>query len=145
MDLSQLFALCNAAVVPFWLMLVLAPRWSWTQRIVHSGVAPAALGSVYLALLATSPEAPEGASFASLDGVMLFFSVPHGALAGWVHYLVFDLFVGAWEARDAQRHDIPQLALAPCLLLTFMLGPIGLLLYLGIRAALRRTGSLIEA
>jgi len=55
-------------------------------------------------------------------------------LAGWVHYLAFDLFIGAWETRDAMARRIPRLLLAPCLVLTFMLGPIGLLCYHAVRA-----------
>ena len=98
-----LFAICNYGVLPAWLLLVLAPRWSGTQWVVHSMFIPILLGTVYAFALATAPEPPEGASFGSLRGVMLFFTVPESALAGWVHYLAFDLFIGAWEVRDAQR------------------------------------------
>ena len=60
---------------------------------------------------------------------------PHGMLlAGWVHYLAFDLFIGAWETRDAMARRVPRLLLAPCLVMTFMLGPIGLLCYHIVRA-----------
>jgi hypothetical protein len=76
---------------------------------------------------------------------MLLFATPLPAFVGWVHYLVFDLFVGAWEARDAQRHGVPHAVLVPCLALTLMLGPAGLLLYLGLRAALRGATGLDEA
>ena len=55
-------------------------------------------------------------------------------LAGWVHYLVFDLFVGSWEVSDARRLGIPHLFVVPCLILTFLLGPCGLLLYLAVRS-----------
>jgi hypothetical protein len=106
---------------------------------------PLVLGSVYLLGFVTAPPAPEGASFGSLEGVMLFMSTPHGVLVGWVHYLVFDLFVGAWEARDARRRGIHHALLVPCLLLTLMLGPIGLLLYLVLRFVRTRDLSLDEA
>ena len=55
-------------------------------------------------------------------------------LAGWIHYLAFDLFVGSWEVRDAQERGIPHLAVVPCLLLTFMFGPAGWFLYNLVRA-----------
>ena len=71
--------------------------------------------------------------FGSLADVSLLFSEPALLLAGWVHYLAFDLFIGAWEVRDAQKHGVPHLLVVPCLILTFMLGPIGLLLYFAIR------------
>ena len=59
--------------------------------------------------------------------------------------LVFDLFVGAWEARDAKRQGIPHLALVPCLLATLMFGPAGLLAYLALRGVMRRTETLAES
>ena len=74
----------------------------------------------------------------SLAEVSRLFENPYLLLAGWVHYLAFDLFIGAWEVRDARRLGIPHLLVVPCLGLTFILGPVGLLLYLGLRAGLRR-------
>ena len=130
MDLSLLFSICNSAVIPFWLLLMVAPKWSWTHRLVHSALVPVLLGGVYIGLFATGPPAAEGASFGSLEGVMLFFQSPHGVLVGWVHYLVFDLFVGAWESRDACRLGIHPAVVAPCLILTLMLGSAGLVAYL---------------
>jgi hypothetical protein len=64
----------------------------------------------------------------------VLFTEPALLLAGWVHYLAFDLFVGAWELRDAQQRGVPHAAVIPCLVVTFMLGPIGLLAYFGLRA-----------
>ncbi|HEU6452531.1 MAG TPA: ABA4-like family protein, partial [Gemmatimonadaceae bacterium] len=66
------------------------------------------------------------------------FENPWALLAGWVHYLAFDLFVGGWEVRDAQRRGIPHLLVVPALVLTFLFGPGGLLLYLAIRSLVRR-------
>jgi hypothetical protein len=59
-------------------------------------------------------------------------------LAGWVHYLVFDLLVGRWEVLDARDRQISHAVVIPCLLLTFMFGPAGWLLYVGIRSAFGR-------
>jgi hypothetical protein len=147
MTLDLLFLVANYSVMPAWLLLAVAPRWDWTRRLVHSLLYPAVLGTVYTLYAATSllgPAAPEGGGFGSLDGVVELFSVPSLAFIGWVHYLVFDLFVGAWEARDAQRREIPHALLLPCLFFTLMLGPLGLLLYLSIRYALRREAGLDE-
>ena len=135
MSLDTVFLVCNNGVLPAWLLLVLAPRWVWTQRIVHALWIPLLLGVVYATGFVTAPPGPEGASFFSLDGVMLFMSQPHGALVGWVHYLAFDLFVGAWEVRDAQHCGIHHGLVIPCLLLTLMTGPIGLGLYAILRLA----------
>ena len=145
MDPSLLFTICNTAVLPFWALLILAPDWHWTRRLVHSVLAPVALGAVYLLCVVMGPATPDGAGFGSLEGVTLLFSVPEAVLAGWVHYLVFDLFVGAWIARDAQRREISRWLVAPCLVFTLMVGPIGLLLYSSLRAVTNRTGTLVEA
>ena len=144
-SVDTLFAVCNAAVVPAWLLLAVAPGWIWTRRIVHSALYPLALGAVYAAGFATLGPAPEGGGFGTLRGVMTLFTVPQLVLVGWVHYLVFDLFVGAWEVRDAQRRGIRHLLVIPCLALTFAFGPLGLLLHLALRWALRREVSLEEA
>ena len=142
---DTIFLICNNGVIPAWILLAVAPSWSWTQRIVHQIWIPIFLGSVYLAVFLTGPATPEGGGFSSLDGVMTLFTSPQFALVGWVHYLVFDLFVGAWEVRDARRRSISHWFVVPCLLLTLMLGPVGLLAYLTLRFGLKREVSLEEA
>jgi hypothetical protein len=142
---ATLFQICNLGVLPAWLLLAVAPGWIGTQKIVHAIWIPILLGTVYLVVFLLSPPAAEGASFGSLEGVMLFFTSPYATLVGWVHYLVFDLFVGAWEVRDARRREIPHLAVVPCLVVTLMLGPVGLLAYLTLRFALKRELSLDES
>lgn len=137
MSSEQLFSLCSAAVLPGWLLLVLLPRWKWSARFVAACLLPLALALVYLFLVATHFGRSEG-GFGSLADVGRLFQNPHNLLAGWIHYLAFDLFVGAWEVRDAQRLGIPHLLVIPCLILTFLFGPVGLLLYFVLRLALRR-------
>jgi hypothetical protein len=144
MDPSLLFSICNAAVIPFWALLFFAPGWKWTQHLVHSALIPALLGSVYVATFVIGADMPDGAGFGSLEGVMRIFTVPMAVVGGWVHYLIFDLFIGAWELREARRRKIHHLAVVPCLLLTLMAGPMGLLAFLILRAALCRTVSLVE-
>lgn len=142
---ETIFLICNSGVLPAWLLLAFAPDWSFTQRLVHQIWIPILLGSVYLAVLVMSPTMSEEGGFSTLDGVMMLFTSPSFALVGWVHYLVFDLFVGAWEVRDARRRSISHLFVVPCLVMTLMLGPIGLLAYLLLRFALTRAVTLDEA
>jgi hypothetical protein len=78
------------------------------------------------------PQANAG-GFSSLADVALLFQDPWALLAGWVHYLCFDLAVGTWEVRDAHRRGVPHGLLIPCLLFTFLFGPVGLLLYALVR------------
>jgi hypothetical protein len=141
---ETIFAICNYAVLPAWLLLALAPSWSGTHRIVGQIWIPCLLGAVYLSVFLTGPAAPEGGGMGTLSGVMTLFSAPHIMLVGWVHYLAFDLFVGAWEVRDARRRSIPHGFVVPCLFLTLMVGPVGLLAYLSLRWVLRRELNLEE-
>jgi hypothetical protein len=134
MCVFDVFLVCNYGVLPAWGLLMISPSSDWTKRLVHSGLVPLVLGTVYLWAMVANPDALEGAGFTTLDGVMALFTSPWVALAGWVHYLIFDLFIGAWEVRDAQRHGIRHAFVVPCLLLTLMLGPVGLGMYLLLRA-----------
>ncbi|MCZ6465188.1 MAG: ABA4-like family protein [Proteobacteria bacterium] len=144
MSPDQIFLVCNYGVIPAWLLLVLAPGWSWTQRVVHAVWIPVLLGAVYGWAFVSNPGTPPGGSFGTLEGVMVLFTAPWVALAGWVHYLAFDLFVGAWQVRDGRRRGLHHGWLIPCLILTLMAGPLGLLLYLLLRFALTRETSLLE-
>ncbi len=137
MTAETLFSLASAAVLPGWALLVLVPRWKWTARLVGPVLIPALLSLLYLYLLATHWVSAQGA-FGSLASVRRLFDDPAVLLAGWVHYLVFDLFVGSWEVRDAQRLALPHLLVVPCLLLTLLFGPVGLLSYFAVRGSLRR-------
>lgn len=141
--LDRLFSLSGGLVLPVWLLLLFVPRWRWTQGLA-TFVVPLLLGAAYVALLATT-HFPAGGGFNSLAQVAALFSVRQALLAGWLHYLAFDLFTGAWEARDALKLGISRWLVAPCLLLTFLFGPVGLCLYLLLRLALRRKlGVLLE-
>jgi len=134
MSADLLFTICSIAVMPGWALLVILPRWRWTLGLISSGVIPFVLGLAYIAIFFTKGlEGPEGSGFGSLEAVMLLFSVPYAVTIGWIHYLAFDLFVGCWELQDSQKKGIPPLLMLPCLLLTFMLGPTGLVVYLLIR------------
>jgi hypothetical protein len=132
---ETLFTLCGLIAMAGWLLLIFAPAWS--ARVASAVVVPAILAIVYLALIVVYFRGAQG-GFGSLAEVARLFANPWLLLAGWVHYLAFDLFIGAWEVRDSRALRIPHLLVVPCLLLTFFLGPIGLLLYLAVRAATRR-------
>ncbi len=144
MSPDQLFLICNYAVLPAWLLLVLAPHHRITQLLVHAIWVPLLLGPFYIWALFFGEPAAEGAGFGSLQGVMLLFQSPTAVLGGWIHYLVFDLFVGAWIVRDAQRQDINHWLTVPFLFMTLMAGPAGLMFYLLLRLVLKRSLSLVE-
>ncbi len=69
----------------------------------------------------------------SLENLKLSFAREEVLVLGWVHYLVFDLFIAAWISRDSRKNHIAHLKIIPSLVLTLLLGPVGLLTYLIIR------------
>jgi len=130
MDLEQIFSLCGNISMLGWAGLVLAPRWHVTRDWLAPVIAPVLIGLCYGWLMLTNFSAsPAQANFGSLAGVTALFSVPELLLAGWIHYLAFDLFVGAWELKDGQANNIPHLLIVPSLVVTLMAGPAGLVLY----------------
>lgn len=133
MSAERLFSICNMAAPVGWLLMIVAPRWVVTKRLVLSGIYPLLLGLVYLALIVLFFGEAEG-NFGSLQGVSQLFENPFALTAGWIHYLAFDMFIGAWEVNDSVKHGISHFLIIPCLILTFMFGPIGLLLYFAVRA-----------
>jgi len=138
MDPELVFSVCNALVIPGWLLLAILPRAKWATGLVAPVMIPGGLAVVYLVLIVTNFGSGEG-DFMSLAGVGGLFANPWVLTAGWIHYLAFDLFIGAWEVRDSQRLGIRHVYVLPCLAFTFLLGPIGLLMYLGLRAGLSGT------
>jgi len=142
--IHDVFLICNYGILPAWALLIAAPGNAWTTRIVHSMLVPVVLGAVYLWAFIANPDLPEGGGFTTLAGVMAMFTSPWIALAGWVHYLIFDLFIGAWEVRDAARRGIRHAYVVPCLIVTLMAGPIGLASYLLLRILLRGAPMLAE-
>ena len=136
MELEQLFSMASVLAMIGWLILVILPRQPLAQ-LVSGVVIPLILSLGYLILIVLHLRGAEG-GFGSLADVAALFQIQELLLAGWIHYLAFDLFIGAWETRDAQRNGLPHLVVIPCLVMTFMLGPIGLLFYFAIRTAKTR-------
>lgn len=132
MDPHQLFTIANAAALAGWILLWLAPRSQVTRRLVDSGLFSLLLAGVYLLLIGRCLALEELGDMGSLAGVMRAFQSPWVALAGWVHYLAFDLWIGAWIGRDAQMRGRSRWQVIPCQVATFMFGPVGLLLYVAL-------------
>lgn len=141
------FTVINVLVMPAWALLILLPRAKITNAAVHSMLWPIVMGAIY----ATCLIAAIGFGFSdpdagfSFSGVQALFDHPNGVLTGWSHYLVFDLFVGAWIARDAQRREIPHWQTVPCILGSYIFGPVGLLLYAILRLISGKGFSLEES
>lgn len=131
MNPELVFSVVSTVALLTWLLLVFLPRARWVG--VVAGVAVPVFFAVAYAVIVAMNWGRSSGDFQSLAGVAALFSNPWMLLAGWIHYLAFDLLVGVWEVRDAQARGVPHLAVVPCLALTFMFGPAGWLLYQGVR------------
>jgi hypothetical protein len=137
--MSTVFQASFILVAPFWFLMVFLPHWQWSKRIINSPfiIAPAALLYAILVLPLIGDVLPAVMN-PTLDGVAALLASEAGATIGWVHFLAFDLFVGRWAYLDSQKRGISAWLMAPILYFTLMLGPIGFLLYLLVRAGHER-------
>lgn len=132
--MESLFQFANLAVLPFWALLIFLPRWTWTRRIVAQPyfLLPWAVLYVILVvpgLLDVLPTLLQP----TLESVSALLGKPEAALIGWIHFLVFDLFVGRWIYLESRERNLSVWLISPILFLTLMLGPAGLLAYLTVR------------
>jgi hypothetical protein len=140
--MATIFTLSNLLILPFWFLMIVLPRWSWTQRLMNSPwvVAPPAILYSLLLLPQLSTAVPALAS-PTLDNIATLLSHPAAATTAWVHFLTFDLFAGRWAYLDGRERDFSPWLMAPLLFLILMVGPFGLLLYLIVRAIITRRPS----
>jgi Domain of unknown function (DUF4281) len=129
-----IFSAANGLAFVSWLALAASParaRWAPRVRFLAGRVVPLIFGVVYVVLFAAKGMGDGG--YDSLAAVQRLLAVPELLAAGWLHYLAFDLFVGAWIAERAGVLGLPHLVVLPLLALTFMFGPAGLLAFAALR------------
>lgn len=144
--METLFSLSNLLVMPFWLAMIILPRWRWTLRIMSSlwPIVPAAV--LYAVLVVPNLAAllpmlanPELAAIAALLGT------PQGATVAWAHFLAFDLFVGRWVYLDGRAIGLSAWIVSPILFFVLMVGPAGFLLYVLARLIKTSAPALVPA
>ena len=133
MTTETVFSIANTSVLPMWLLMIILPKWKVTRFLVDYRVVPLLLSLVYATYIGLSMQGGTNFDFGSLESVMNLFTKKDAVLAGWVHYLAFDLLVGMWMIQKNRTLGIHQLLMVPCLLGTFMFGPVGFLLFSFIR------------
>ncbi|MCE4944335.1 MULTISPECIES: ABA4-like family protein [Streptomyces] len=137
-----LFSLAFALAAPFWALLILAPGRRWTDRIAASPLPMVPVIGVYLALaIPVFPQLWAAVSHPDLAGFQRLLALGGGAGAIWAQLIAWDLFLGQWMYREARDLGIHPLVMGPLLVLTILLSPVGVLLFLCLRGTLRhRTG-----
>ena len=133
MSPDSVFQTCSTIAMVGWLvLLIISPFWSSFDKFLI-GIVITLLTIVYAWLIFQVFTPGDFEKFSSLNGVMELFTDKTAVTAGWIHYLAIDLLTGIWIKKNAQKYNIHHLIVLPCLLVTFMLAPIGLLLYLLVR------------
>ena len=128
MTAATVFSLASSTAMAGWLLLILAPRWGALISFIRFGLI-GALSLTYAVLVFVYFFRIEGGGFGSIAEVRALFMSDPVLVAGWVHYLAFDLFIGTWIAVEADKRGYNRLLQAPMLVATFMFGPLGLLLF----------------
>jgi Domain of unknown function (DUF4281) len=138
---AQIFALANAIASLSWLALAVSlftPQWQIGIRRLTGYVVPAFFAVVYIFYIYKGYVEAVGGGFGSIAEVRALFANDSALLAGWLHYLAFDLFVGTWIVRRGTKDGVNRFLLLLCLPITFLLGPIGFLVFLTERAVFSR-------
>ncbi|MGQ9838855.1 MAG: ABA4-like family protein [Cyanobacteriota bacterium] len=129
--LEMIFTGANWFALPFWALMILLPGWKVTRKVMESLLPIAVLAAVYLYLLVTGLDGTSLQSFSelqlSLTDLTQLFAQPKVMAAGWVHYIVMDLFVGRWIYLEGRNK---QIWTSHSLLLCLFAGPVGLLSHL---------------
>ncbi|MDH4413219.1 MAG: ABA4-like family protein [Rhizobium sp.] len=133
MSADTVFSITSSTAMAGWLLLILAPRWEALIAFIRLGLI-GALSLTYAVLILVYFFRVEGGGFGSIAEVRALFVSDPVLVAGWVHYLAFDLFIGTWIAVEADKRSYNRLLQAPILVATFMFGPLGLLLFYLTRA-----------
>jgi Domain of unknown function (DUF4281) len=133
--MEQIFSISSLLVMPFWALMIFAPRWTWTKRIIGSAFIslPAALLYAILVVPNALSLLPALAN-PNLAGIQTLLGSPQGATVSWIHFLAFDLFVGRWAYLDSQGKNLNPFLMAVVLLVVLMFGPLGFAVYLGVRS-----------
>ena len=136
MDLQLSFDITGVATFVGWAVMAIAlflsrhNRWHKGLMFFAGRLVPIALVVWFVgAGVAASAIEPQGDMF-TLEGVIARFSVPDRLLVLWIEVLAYDLLLGRWIADDALARGWSPLAILPLLPLTFIRGPLGLLVYL---------------
>ena len=130
---EQVFNIANVFALIGWIVLAAMPSHRAAIEGIARTLVPGLLSIAYAVIIVPLALGGGAGSLASWEGIAGLLGQPWLLIAAWLHYLAFDLLVGVWQVETARKEGIPHYAVLPCLLLTFVLGPIGFLAFLIVR------------
>jgi hypothetical protein len=128
MNASSIFSFGNTFVLFGWILLIFVPKWKFTQIIILNGIV-VLFAVLYTYVFSKDIGNFDPNSFSTLENVKVLFQNDNAVAAGWLHYLAFDLFVGAYVVKESQKLGISRWIYTLILPFTFMFGPVGYLLF----------------
>ena len=141
MDASAVFSFGNTFVLLGWILLIFLPHWKHTQTAILSGMI-VLFAILYSYMILRHIGDFRADSFSTLANVKALFQNDNAVAAGWLHYLAFDLFVGAYIVRKSKSLGISRWLFTIALPFTFMFGPMGYLIFFIIKTL--KTKSLVS-
>ncbi len=138
MNVTSIFSFGNSFVLLGWILLIFLPKWKHTQTIILNGMI-VLFALIYSYLLLKDIGSFSIDSFSTLANVKALFQNDNAVAMGWIHYLAFDLFVGAYIVKKSQQLQISRWLYTLPLPFTFMFGPVGYLLFFLIKTFKTKT------
>ena len=136
--LDILYFWVNLGVLPFWIILIFFPQ-SHISKIFVTSVFPIfILSGTYIFILyksyLNSYDFDNNFNlYLGLDKISDLFADKSFLITFWIHFIAINLFTGGWIVKDSQKFQINKILLFFPLLITYLIGPIGLFLYWLIR------------
>ena len=127
---SLIFNFCNILILIAWGAIIISPQKKISEKLISYPWIPLTLSFFYIYFIIISGGLME-ADFSSLNGIVTLFkkATPESAAAGWLHYLAFDFWVGTWIIKHSRKEKISNKIIVLPLLFTFILGPVGIMVY----------------
>ena len=135
---ENIYLWTNFGILPFWLMLIILPNSKFTQFFVNSIILPLILSTIYIFIIYLIILLDESIFdvfklYLSLDNLYTVFATESFLLVFWLHFLALNLFLGSWISREGIKYNIPRSLVFTPLILVYLTGPLGLVLYWLIR------------
>ena len=147
--IDMLYLWVNCGVLPFWFILIFFPQSHLCKYLVTSILPTVLLGGAYIFMLYKSYTDTYDflANFnlyLGLANISELFSDNTFLMMFWIHFIAINLFVGGWIAKDSQKLAVNKFLVGIPLIITYLIGPLGLFIYWFVRLFYAKSVSLYD-